>query len=245
MKIIDPDPGVNGDIMFVVEHPEVTRAAQAVIDAQKTVTIANYAYPPLDSNPTAKQANGLTIYFPNNVDTTWDDRYDPLMFPHDLYWDNFLQDHWFPEKNAGNTPPTCLISYPRDVNETLNQDDMFIPVTGVASDDEMVQKVEISIDGAEWMPVEMRTGDTVDWYFDLSVNDLEPGHHTIRARAVDDKDGKSPEYHTSIFMVEGEKPDDKGSRIPIDFNYLAIAIIISLIVLGVAILIRDKRKNYR
>jgi hypothetical protein len=200
----------------------------------------------LDENPTAKEVNGLTIYFPNDLDTTWDERYDPLVFPHDMYWDDFLQHHLFPKKNAGNIPPTCLITYPKDVNETLNQDDIYVPVTGVAFDDEKVQSVEISIDDDVWIPVEMTPGDSVDWYYNLPVKDLEPGEHTIKARAFDEKqNGESPHYTISIYVEEGAEKEEEGSGIPIDFNFIAIAIIISLIVLGVAILIRDKMKNYR
>jgi hypothetical protein len=247
MKIIDPDLDPPDDFRFIVEHPEVTKAAQNVIDTQESATIKVYSYPAFDeNNPTAKRAYGLTVYFPNDVDTHWDARMDDFLFTEHMFWDDFLQSYLFPEKNAGNTPPTCLISYPKDVNETVNQDDLFIPVIGTAFDDEKVEKIEVSIDDSEWEPVEMIPGESVDWYYNLPVKDLEPGHHTIKARAFDENaNSESSHYTTSIYVEEGEKEEKKGSAIPIDLNYLAIAIIISLIVLGVAILIRDRMKNYR
>jgi hypothetical protein len=245
MKIIDPDRPK--DFQFIVEHPEVTTAAQKVIDTQESATIKVYSYPALDEkNPTAKRAYGLTVYFPNDQDTHWDVRMDDFAFTQHMFWDNFLQSYLFPKKNAGNTPPTCLITYPKDVNETLNQDDLYAPVTGVAFDDESVQTVEISIDGGEWEAVEIIPGQSVNWYYNLNVKDLEPGQHTIEARAFDEKqNGESPHYTISIYVEESETKEEGDRGIPIDFNFIAIAIIISLIVLGVAILIRDKRKNYR
>jgi len=233
------------DPVFKLYNIDLTRVAQAVIDAQVTTTIVNYAYPALDTTMTAKNAHGLTIYFPNNIDTTWDERYSELQFPHDMFWDNFLKDYWFNEKNAGNTPPSCFIAYPRDINVTANQDDLFIPITGTAFDDEKVQKVEIAIDNDTWYEAQLNTGDSVDWYYDLPVGDLEPGEHVIKARAIDEKDYKSPVFESTIYIKQGAQKDNSDEGFTFDFNYVAGAVIIGAIVLGVAILVRDKRKNYR
>ncbi len=238
MKIID-DPQIKFNNM------ELTRIAQTVIDAQESCTVASYAYPPLETTATAKKANGLTVYFPNNIDTPWDTRYDVLKFKHDMFWDNFLQEHWFEQRNAANTPPSCVITFPGDTNETINQDDLFIPVTGTAFDDETVDKVLLAIDDDNWTEVELSKGESEEWFYNLPVDELSPGHHTIKARAVDEKDNKSPIYATVVYVEKGADDDSGDTGIAFNFNYLVVAVMISLVILGVAILIRDRKKKYK
>ena len=151
----------------------------------------------------------------------------------------------FEQKNAGNTPPACLISYPEDVNETLNQDDLYIPVTGVAMDDEKVAEVMLQIDDNEWVKVEVTPGDSVDWYYSLDVGELEPGEHVIRAQSFDERDSESPVAETTIYVHPGADDGSGDGGIKVNFNYLVGALILSLVVLGVAIIIRDVRKNYK
>lgn len=81
-------------------------------------------------------------------------------------------------KSPANLRPVCAISYPSD-NATVSGS---ITVKGTASDpDGKVLKVEVRIDGGNWVTV----AGTEDWSYVLDTNALSNGNHDIYVRAYD------------------------------------------------------------
>ena len=76
-----------------------------------------------------------------------------------------------------NPSPVALITAP----VAGEQYSGILAVTGTASDDTLVEGVEVRIDGGAWTPV---TG-TGTWSFEVNTTQLPSGTHTLEARAFD------------------------------------------------------------
>ena len=224
---------------FKKDHMDILQTAQEVINLEKSMIIYENAYPYLADNPTGKVAHGIGVYFPNNIDTTYDVRYDPLNFVHDYGWDEFL-DYWFAKNNAPDLPPTCIITAPKDYNVTLNQDDLYYPIMGISTDDNGVQYVEISVDGGPWNKFMVTQATESSWSYDLKVSELEPGEHTVSARTYDSANNPSPVYSVGFFIVKAPAKAQKNPIINFDFSYIALAVLLAAVVVAVLILLKDR-----
>lgn len=83
--------------------------------------------------------------------------------------------------------PTCTITYPIDNASGIGGN---VTVTGLASDDVAVARVECQLDGGSWR---LATG-TTNWSFPVSVKGHGP--HFVRARSIDTSGNYSPEVIT-------------------------------------------------
>jgi 3',5'-cyclic AMP phosphodiesterase CpdA len=81
-----------------------------------------------------------------------------------------------PPPGPDSTPPLITISWPANASVLSSGD---VTVTGRASDDRGLQKVELSLDGVNWISA----SGTDPWSGSLT---LPAGDHWIRARATDD-----------------------------------------------------------
>lgn len=114
-------------------------------------------------------AYGLTIYFPNDLTTEYNENYDETGFAEGKYWNEFIHHANFPPSSAENTPPTCLILTPEPWE---NIDENSYIVTGSAFDTDSVTEVEIRIDDGEWVTAY----GTETWSYEWKTT---PGKHTI------------------------------------------------------------------
>ena len=76
---------------------------------------------------------------------------------------------------ADSTPPDITISYPEEGDVFYNKD---LTVSGTANDENLLDRVEISVNSGSW---ETATG-SQNWSMDIT---LDPGDNDIRARAFD------------------------------------------------------------
>ena len=114
----------------------------------------------------------------------------------DTQWDEFLhQLHAF--QNAHDTPPSVLITTPRDDDSIDRGDSDKISIKGTAFDAQNdISLIEIKIDNDSWIEV----GASSKWYYDLPLSGLKSGEHIIYARSFDGND-YSAEDSVKIFIV--------------------------------------------
>ena len=122
-------------------------------------------------------------------------------------------------------PPGVHITAPTDSSV---QKKGFI-LHGSASDDVNVTKVEVRLDGGDWMEA---TG-TTTWSWDVSTKGLEEGEHSLEVRAFD---GFSYSDETTLEFAYKKPVDNPGATSILAFVALMVAI-------GL-ILQSDKRKRY-
>jgi clostripain len=225
--LIDLMDNLKKDILF---DSELRDAASAVKTAAEE-TILHFAVNPYHGN--VKGANGLTIYFPSGLDTTYSEVYNEVDFAVDTYWDEFLSCYHNIE-NAQNTPPGVFISSPSDDDLIDRSQEGEISVQGTAFDAQNgISSIEINIDGGEWITV----GASGQWYHDLSLSELENGNHTICARAFD---GNEYSAEASVrFFVAGEEPKSEKPLSPI----MPIFVIVLVVAALAAIYMVRKRKQ--
>jgi alpha-glucosidase (family GH31 glycosyl hydrolase) len=96
-----------------------------------------------------------------------------------------------------STPPTVFINSPANGSTVAG----ILPITGTASDNVAVAKVEVSIDNGGWSIV---TG-TTNWSFSLNTTTLLNGLHTISVRATDGSSNVSsiPSVTVRVINVPG------------------------------------------
>jgi alpha-glucosidase (family GH31 glycosyl hydrolase) len=90
-------------------------------------------------------------------------------------------------------PPTINLLTPTD-GATVSGT---IPVSGLASDNVAVAKVEVSIDGGAWT---LASG-TTNWTYSLNTQGLLNGLHTISARATDGSSNVSPIPSVTVRVI--------------------------------------------
>jgi YVTN family beta-propeller protein len=103
-----------------------------------------------------------------------------------------------PTPAPDTSPPTVVIDSPA-ANSALTSTD--VTVTGTASDDRSIQKVEISLDGTTWSPA----SGTTSWSARVV---LKEGTNTIYVRATDASLNQRTERIT--VKVEAEAPQTSG-----------------------------------
>jgi hypothetical protein len=209
---------------------EVQDAAQFVKSAANDA-ILYFAVNPYHGN--IKGANGLTIYFPNGIDTIYSEKYDEVDFAMDTQWDEFLH-HLHVYQNAHDTPPSVLITTPGDDDSIDRGDSDKISIKGTAFDaQDDISLIEIKIDNESWIEV----GASSTWYYDLPLKGLKGGEHTIYARSFDGND-YSAEDSVKIFIV-GEAVQEEEAFI----NPLLIVLLVVIVVAAVLFILKNPRKS--
>jgi hypothetical protein len=93
------------------------------------------------------------------------------------------------------TPPTVSITTPAE-GETVTTNPLI--VSGVASDDVRVAKVEVAIDGGPYWPAR----GTTDWTLSIDTSALGNGTHTLAVRATDSS-GNTADAERTIAISSG------------------------------------------
>ena len=98
---------------------------------------------------------------------------------------------------ADLTPPTVFINAPTNGSTVAGT----ISVSGTASDNAGVAKVEVNVDNGAWSTA----AGTTSWSFSLNTQNLLNGQHTIFARATDTSGNPSsiPSVTVRVFNVPG------------------------------------------
>lgn len=132
---------------------------------------------------------------------------------------------------AVNRPPTVTITSP-STGTTIK--DTF-EILGTASDDDgTIQRVEISLDGENWI----RAQGTTVWSYEWDTTSVSNGQHTITARAFDGI-GYSPETNITI-MVNNPESKEPPKEEPLIWILITIAIIV-VVLLFVLWFLRKKQ----
>jgi hypothetical protein len=196
-------------------------------------------------------ANGLSMYFPNKEtgDTSVTQlpsnyllSYEETGFARHHLWDEFLHAYYGIDP-IDDSEPTIMFNDP-PFNSTVNRNDILM-ITGTAYDREMIDRVEIRIDNGNWMTLPGITGQgKVVWLDQLDISDLDPGVHTLEARARDrplDSEPGTPGHisepvKTQIFVVEDHTSTSEEFSVPQwAINGVLILILIGALVLGALI----------
>lgn len=173
------------------------------------------------------QAQGLTIYFPNDkLATEYRKSYDDVAFASDKYWDEFI--HLVNNmENAENTPPTCLVLSPARW-EIINKENYLIK--GSAFDVESLKEVQLKIDNGKWLTVE----GLEEWSYNWRTY---PGRHKIYARSFDGAQ-YSTEFELEVEVLGVKK---EGAQTPF---WLVIGIILVFVAfIFLLIIIRARKKG--
>jgi len=133
-----------------------------------------------------------------------------------------------PGSSSGNQLPTVNIT--SLVNGSVVKGT--VRISGTASDpDGSVSKIELSINGGQWLTV---TGAQY-WYYDWITKDVENGGYVIMVRSYDGED-YSEEQVMSV-TVENEKDDDEDFEIGGMNGYLVISMLAALVIVVVVIVL--------
>jgi glycosidase len=161
-------------IVLQFSKPMDTNSVQAAFSTAPSKSGA-FAWSPLGNTMTFTPSAGWSSFTTNfvHLSTTAIDAVDgrAIFAPFDTYFvtsTNIVADL---------TPPTVLISSPISGATVTG----VVSITGVATDNSAVAKVEISIDGSPWS---LAIG-TTNWAFSLNTVNQLNGTHTLLARATD------------------------------------------------------------
>jgi len=199
------------------------------------------------------QVFGLSMYFPNKEDkvdirqlpTTYDVRYEETRFAREHLWDDFLLSYYNWE-NVQDSFPVISISWPA-YNHTFDSSDPSPSIMGYAYDREEITKVEIRIDGGDWVAIPGSNGQgKIPWLYTLDIMEMEKGPHIVEVRAHDSLGDSQPGHVTEPLklMVNVEDEIDTVSTasqaFDIALSVLAVLFIVAGIALGV-VLFRGRR----
>jgi hypothetical protein len=221
-------------MMWIPFDSDVRDVSQAVKTAAEAV-ILHFAVN--DYHGHVEGANGLSIYFPSGIefDTQYDERYDEVDFAIDIYWDDFLH-YYHSVENAPETPPSVFITSPTDDDVIDRHENKEMKIQGTAFDaQDTISSIEIKIDDGEWMVV----GASGQWYYDLSLTELENGNHTISARSYDGNE-YSAEDNVEIFILGGESPKEEAPPLNVSIVILIWAVIG---IISALFILKKRRKN--
>ncbi len=192
-------------------------------------------------------ANGLSEYFPNKdedqltltqLPTNYNPVYDETGFARFHLWDDFLHAYYGIDP-IDDSPPTITITDP-SYNSSLRSDVGSVTLRGYAYDRESIDRIEVRVDGGEWIRLPAFSGPgRIIWFTMLPVDDLSPGPHLVEARAHDvPVDGATEGQVTSpastrIYILEPRGQDDEGFRLPrYTLEIIAALVIICGLALG-------------
>lgn len=203
-------------------------------------------------------ANGLSMYFPNkdedqlalsSIPTTYLPSYEETSYAKQHIWDDFLMA-FYGRDPIEDSFPSVTITDPK-FNESFSPDENIIIMRGTAYDREMIDRVEISIDGSEWVIMPGISGQgRIPWLHQLDISDLTPGTHSIAVRAVDkpisESGGnvgkKTAPVFTEITIEEKVTEDERAFEIP-SWLISALLVIIIIVALMAGVLIFRGRND--
>jgi hypothetical protein len=166
----------------------------------------------------------------NDTDTENDVTYYYKILAVNEIGDSSLSDPADATPFAVNRPPTVEITSP-STGSTIKGT---FEILGTSSDDDgTIQRVEIKIDGENWI----RAQGTTVWNYEWDTTSISNGQHTVSARAFDGI-GYSPETNITISINNPESKDQ-----PSEGPWLWVFIIIAIIVMVVLFLILFLRKK--
>jgi hypothetical protein len=201
-------------------------------------------------------ANGLSMYFPNKdedslsltqLPTNYLVSYEETSYAKEHIWDNFLHAYYGIDP-IEDSYPTVDITEP-EFNASFPEEEKVIILRGNAYDREMIDRVEIMIDGKGWMVMPGITGQgRIPWLHQIDISTLEPGTHTISVRAHDrpmsetgGNVGKTTHpVSIEITIEENVKESVRTFEVPNSLiSGILILIIVSALILG-AFLMRGR-----
>ncbi|HYM40685.1 MAG TPA: kelch repeat-containing protein [Thermoplasmata archaeon] len=139
--------------------------------------------------------------------------------------------HATPTAPADTTPPSITIT--SLVNNSLLTSTA-VTVTGTASDDVAVQKVELSTDGTHWT----RASGTTSWSGSVA---LTAGPNTIYARATDTSGNPATMQITVTVQLQG--PAVLGPQSPLTEGLIALTIVVAVAAAGAVVLLARRRRR--
>jgi hypothetical protein len=197
-------------------------------------------------------ANGLSMYFPNResdqlsltqLPTNYLLSYEETGYARQHLWDEFLHAYYGIDP-IEDSKPTIMFTGP-EFNRTVLQSEGILTLTGIAYDREMIDRVEIRIDGGEWMTLPGITGQgKVIWIDPVDISKLEPGAHIFEARARDRPANSDPgtpgqitsPVKTQIYIEEIDLDVEAQWEIPSwVINGFILLIIVAFVAFGVIV----------
>lgn len=197
-------------------------------------------------------ANGLSMYFPNKEEdalsltqfpTDYLRSYEETSFAKEHLWDEFLHAYYGIDP-IEDSHPTITITSP-EFNTTFPEDEGMIILRGVAYDREMVDRVEVRIDGEEWSVMPGITGQgRIPFLHQMDSTKLGTGTHLVEVRAFDkpvSDTGGNVGKSTSIVSTEitisdvSQEESDSFTLPGWVSSAFMIIVIASALVLGVVI----------
>lgn len=186
-----------------------------------------------------KESNGLSIYFPNEIDAKYDPMYSDLDFAMESYWDEYLNLFPDPLTNVQNTPPSITIDV-REGQEIGTLNGTFL-ITGTAFDLQESPSVEVMIDGGDWVDAMiLEGGEDLVWHFDWDIAPLETGDHTISVMASDTGGGESGVITRDVLIIN--EPGVSGDRSSTNPWTVIVLVVIFLVLLAAGVYLFKKRK---
>ncbi len=184
------------------------------------------------------RANGLSIYFPNEIDVKYDPLYGELDFAIESYWDDYLGLFHQPLTDVDNTPPSLTVDLRR--GQVIDRSNSTFMITGSAFDLQDSPEVLVSIDDGEWQSAVMvEEGDRMAWYLEWDVGSAEGVNHTVLVKATDG----SEESGTIVRQVRLEEEPPKDGKVDPAFPWgIVIFIIVAVVLIGTGAYLFKKRK---
>jgi hypothetical protein len=234
-------------ILLAYRNDRILGLCKDVRTAIDSVIIDGYAASLYEGN-----AWGLSMYFPNKEEkllsarmlpTAYDQNYDEISYVRDHLWDDFLHAFYGIDPIIDSFPVVSITD--PEFNHTYVNDEKSGQIRGEAYDREGIRKVEIRIDGGNWMEISGMSGQgTIGWIYYLDVASLDPGTHAIEVRAHDTLGETSPGHITAPQMLQIAKEEppsgagDGGLLTDWMISGAVLAFVAGAFVLGVALLRR-------
>jgi hypothetical protein len=140
---------------------------------------------------------GITIYA---ASPPYNNLYDTMTFTENK-WDEFYKVLWGSDASDPNVEPSVVITNPTDGGFVTI--DTTVPVTGTASDDGSVTRVEVAIDTEHWVAA----SGTTAWSYSWDTTGRAPGWHYISARSFDGQDYSAPYQIAIQIIIDPDLPD--------------------------------------
>jgi len=132
-----------------------------------------------------------------------------------------------------NKPPTVTITSPEDGSEVKGT----IAIEGTATDEDgTVEKVDISINGGEWVSV---TG-IASWNYEWDTTTVKNGDYEIKVKAFDGEDySEETVWNVKVNNEEDDDDDDGGGFLP---GFGAALLVVAF---GVGLFRRNRKRTSR
>lgn len=170
--------------------------------AGKVKSLASEMIVDARADPYHWDANGLSIYFPNEIDAKYDPLYSELDFAIESYWDEYLLLFPDPFTNVENTPPSLTIDVKQGAN--IDPGNGTYLITGTVFDLQDTPIVDIQFDGGDWLEaIIVPANEGMGWYFEWDVGGIEANNCTISVMARDGAGGESGVITREVSIGKG------------------------------------------